>query len=59
MKSFESFVETFTPRNQLTIVEEQLYTLCPRWIFIFDFDQSQSNSIQYNAVLCSYVTVER
>jgi hypothetical protein len=37
-------VETFTPFNQMLIFEEQLSTVCPICIFIFDTDQDQINS---------------
>jgi hypothetical protein len=41
------FVETFTP----LFFEEQLYVqyyVCPIWIFIFDTDQTQINSVGYS-----------
>ncbi len=34
-----------TPYNQILIFEEQLCTVCPIWIFIFDTDQAQINGV--------------
>jgi hypothetical protein len=40
-------VETFTPYNQILISKDQLCTVCPIWIFIFDTDQVRIDSVSY------------
>jgi hypothetical protein len=45
MKKLKSYVETFTPYNQIFIFEKHL---CMSNVdFIFDIDQAQINSVPY------------
>ncbi len=43
-------VEIFTPFNQILIFEEQILYVCSLWIFIFDIDHVQINSVLWKEV---------